>query len=102
MKKLIVFTMVLFGFFMLTACEPQEMEIPDDATVATCTAGDMYKYIYLGDHVYEFYLNDVLQEDSMLNIVQDAVDGAGTAAEYLEATFQPGVCVYSGYSTNKN
>lgn len=96
MKKLlflIVFTV------LLTSCgeKDKEVEIPTDAVVAVCPQGDTFKYIYKDDVVYEFYSNDVLQDDSMLDIVQTAVDNTGTAREYLDATFQAGVCTFTTY-----
>jgi len=90
---------MLFSLFILTACGTDE--IPSDATVAVCTQGDSFKYVYKDDVVYEFYSNDVLQSQDMLNIVQTAVDGAGDARAYLDATFEEGVCVFSGYTNNK-
>jgi len=33
----------------------------------------------------------------MLDIVQAAVDNAGTAREYLDATFADGVCTFTDY-----
>lgn len=95
MKKLVVFTIALFGLFALTACGPTG--IPDDADVAVCPQGDTFKYIYKDSTVYEFYSNDVLQDKSMLDIVQGAVDNIGTVREYLDATFLPDVCVFTSY-----
>ncbi len=94
MKKLaLLFLLTIF----LTSCGSTEVEIPDDATVAVCPQGDTFKYIYKDDVVYEFYSNDVLQDDSMLDIVQTAVDSAGTARQDLDATFQAGVCTFTEY-----
>lgn len=92
MKKLL-FLIILTLF--LTACDTNS--IPDDAVVAICIQGDTFKYIYKDDVVYEFYSNEVLQDDDMLGIVQTAVDGAGTAREYLDATFSEGVCTFTEY-----
>jgi len=98
MKKIIVLALALFGVFALAACGDKEEEgIPDDAKVAVCIQGDEFEYVYKDDVVYEFYSNDVLQDDSMLGIVQDAVDSAGTARDYLDATFAAGVCTFTDY-----
>jgi len=99
MKKIIVLALALFGVFTLAACNDKEEEvtIPDDAVVAVCPQGDTFKYIYKDDVVYEFYSNDILQDDSMLGIVQDNVDSVGTVREYLDATFQAGVCTFTDY-----
>ena len=99
MKKIVVLAIALFGLFALTACAPRG--IPDDAVVATCSAGDTYKYIYKDDIVYEFYFNDVLQDKSMLDIVQASVENAGTGQAFLDESFQSGACVLSSYSNDK-
>lgn len=96
MKKLLI---LLALTLLLTACSstPEEIEIPDDAVVAVCPQGDTFKYIYKDDVVYEFYSNGELQSDDMKNIVQTAVDSAGTARQYLDNTFQDGVCTFTDY-----
>jgi hypothetical protein len=96
MKK-ILFLFILT--ILLTSCGSPVAVIPDDATVAVCPQGDTFKYIYKDDEVYEFYSNDILQDDSMLGIVQTAVDNAGTARAYLDATFVEGVCTFTDYSS---
>lgn len=95
MKKILIFTLAIFSLFVLNACGSQ---IPDDALTATCPQGDTFKYVFKDDKVYEFYLNDELQSNDMLAIVQDAVDNAGDTVAYLNATFEAGVCTYSGGS----
>ncbi len=94
MRKL--FFLLLLTIF-LTSCGNSTTTIPDDAIVAECPQGDTFKYIYRDDVVYEFYSNDVLQDESMLDIVQTAVDNAGTARAYLDATFLEGVCTFTDY-----
>jgi len=93
MKKLLVIALTFFSVFVLNACGSDE--IPDDATVAVC---DTFKYVYKDDVVYEFYSNDELQNQDMLNIVQTSVDVYDDARAYLEATFLEGVCTYTNYS----
>lgn len=93
MKKLLV----LFLLVILAACS-KTVEIPDDAKVALCAQGDVFKYIYKDDTVYEFYNNDVLQDSSMLDIVQNAADAYDDFEGYLDATFMAEVCVITDYS----
>lgn len=100
MKKILVLTLAFFSLFILTACGSNQ--IPADATVAVCPQGDTFKYVFKDAVVYEFYSNDVLQSEDMLNIVQNAVDVAGDVQTYLDTTFQTGVCTLSSYSSNKN
>lgn len=95
MKKLLV--LFLFSIF-LTSCGVVE-EIPDDAVVGECSVGDTYKYIYKDALVYEFYFNDVLQDEGMLSVVQTAVDNLGTAREYLDTTFGEGVCTFTTFKS---
>ncbi len=94
MKKLfLLFVLTLF----LTSCGNTETtEIPDDATVAECSQGGSFKYIYKDDVVYEFYSEDVLQENN-LGVVQTAVDAVGTVREYLDAQFFAGSCTFTDY-----
>lgn len=98
MRKLL-FLLLLTIF--LTSCGTSEPSIPDGATVAECPQGDTFKYIYKDDVVYEFYSNNALQDEGMLGIVQTAVDGAGTARAYLDATFADGVCTFTDYVSAK-
>ena len=99
MKKLFI---VILLTFLLTACGNSEevIEIPDDAVVAVCPQGDTFKYIYKDAVVYEFYSNDVLQDDAMLGIVQASVDEAGTARAFIDDRFVEGVCTFTTYDPN--
>ncbi|XMB72052.1 hypothetical protein RJI07_08080 [Mycoplasmatota bacterium WC30] len=101
MKKILVLGMVLFAMFALNACGPGEVVIPDDAVVAECPAGNIYKYIYKDDLVYEFYFDGELQDESMLGVVQGNVDTAGTARAFLDETFGEGVCAFTTYGSTK-
>jgi len=87
----------LFTLFLVSCGGSGDIEIPDDAVQAVCPQGDTFKYIYKDDTVYEFYSNGILQDEAMLDIVQAAVDNAGTAREYLDATFADGVCTFTDY-----
>lgn len=100
MKKLLL---VILFVVLLSSCnsDPDVVEIPDEADIATCTAGDVYKYIYVDDIVYEFYFNDVLQNDDMLAITQTSVDTAGDVDAFLADTFVNNECVYTIYYTPK-
>jgi len=99
MKKMLILVFALISIFVLNACDSNE--IPEDAVVAVCPQGDTFKYIYKDDVVYEFYSNDVLQSKDMLDIVQNSVDGVGTVRDYLDATFQEGVCTFTTYYSPK-
>lgn len=99
MKKILVVALALFCVFALDACGGDE--IPDDATVAVCPQGETFKYVYKDDVVYEFYSNDTLQSEDMLNIVQTSVDAYGDARAYLDATFESGVCTFTSYTNEK-
>lgn len=99
MKKLMLIAFLFVGMFVFVACDPAG--IPADATVATCTQGNEFRYVYKDDVVYEFYSDGVLQNDDMLNIVQNAVDNAGDVQAYLDATFASDVCTYAVYDNSK-
>ncbi len=95
MKKILI--LFLFTLFLASCGGNGDIEIPTDAEVAVCPQGDTFKYIYKDDTVYEFYSNDILQDEAMLDIVQSAVDNSGGAREYLDATFAEGVCTFTDY-----
>ena len=61
MRKLLL---VMLFMLLLTGCssDSDDVETPDGADIATCTAGQVFKYIYQDDVVYEFYTDDVLTE----------------------------------------
>lgn len=94
-----IVTLAFFSFFVLNACGSDE--IPEDATVAVCPQGDTFKYVFKDDIVYEFYSNDVLQSEDMLNIVKDSASAYEDFQAYLDATFQEGVCTLSSFSNTK-
>lgn len=98
MKKVFIAVLMLFSLFLLTACDGG---IPDDASVATCTQGDTFKYVFKDDKVYEFYSNDVLQSDDMLKIVQNAADNYDDFQGYLDATFVTDACSITSYTNSK-
>lgn len=96
MKKLSVLLLIL----LMAACSGGD--IPKDAKEATCNAGDEFRYIYKDKEVFEFYVNNELQDKSMLNIVQDAVNIFDSAEVYFESAFVGNACQYSVYqSTTK-
>ena len=97
MKKLLL---VMLFVLLLTGCnsDPEVVETPDGADIATCNAGQVFKYIYQDDVVYEFYTDDVRQSDDMMDIVQGSVDTAGSMSAFLETTFGNDVCIFTTYS----
>lgn len=96
MKRLLLVTMFLV---LLTSCnsDPDVVETPDGASIATCTAGQVFKYIYEDDVIYEFYTDDIRQSDDMMDIVQGSVETAGSMADFLTNTFGESVCVITTY-----
>jgi len=50
---------------------------------------------------YEFYSDGQLQDESMLEIVKNAVDSAATIRAYLDVTFAEGVCTLTNYVSGK-
>ncbi|MCK5732513.1 MAG: hypothetical protein KAH13_05815 [Tenericutes bacterium] len=99
MKKLMIIGLTLFTMFALNACDSGGL--PNEVDAAVCTAGNIFRYVYKDDVVYEFYLDGVLQDESMKDIVQSSVDDVGTVREYLDETFEEeGACSFSSYMTN--
>lgn len=100
MKKIFILFTVAFTLF-LASCDKEVDTIPDDAIVAICIQGNTFQYIYKEDVLYEFYSDGVLQSDDMKNIVQNSVDSIGTVRGYIDTTFQPDVCTFSGYTPSE-
>lgn len=77
------------------------MNITEEANITTCTEGQVFKYIYHNDIVYEFYTDSVLQSIEMLVLVQESVDSAGSMTAYIEITFRNDTCIQSTYNASK-
>lgn len=103
MKKIFALLSILLTASILMGCEtlfppPDEVQIPENAQVATCNGGDIFKYIFLEGVVYEFYVNDVIQDSDMVDIVQEQVIlNNESTVDYLESTFVEGACTYTDY-----
>lgn len=95
MKKILLLLVLISSF--LVGCTVTTT-IPADATVAICVQTDTFKYVYKDSTVYEFYSNDVLQDDDMKSVVQTQVDAVGTVQEYIDQTFFTGSCTFSTYT----
>ena len=97
MKRILLVIMFLL---ILTSCSSgsDDVETPDRSTIATFTAGQVFKYIYQDDVIYEFYTDDVEQNQDMIDITQASVDVAGSMEDFLTNTFGNDVCVIANYT----
>ncbi len=78
---------------------PDEWEAPVGTMVATCTVDEnVYKYLFKDDGVYQYYINDVLQDDQALEKIQEQAFLNGESVEnYLNITYQFGECIITDY-----
>ena len=107
MKKIIGLVLFITLTILLSGCgirerllaPPDEWEAPDGTLVAVCTVDeDVYKYLYKDDGVYQYYMNDVLQDDIALESIQEqAFLNGGSMDNYLRITYDTGVCVITNY-----
>ena len=80
MKKILII-LTLFVIISLSGCRglreqllapPDEVEIPEDALTAICVKDDVtYKHIYKDDGIYQYYIDDVLQNEDVLDAIQE-------------------------------
>jgi len=104
MRKYIIIFIFLTAFFFFSPLlleqlfgPPDEIQIPDDALVATCVEGDEYTFIYKGDVIYQYFINDVLQSEEILSTVQDPSAILESVELYLNETFLVDSCTYTDY-----
>lgn len=104
-KTLIIFSLILV-IGLLSGCglreellsPPDEMEIPGGSLVAECTKDDdVYKFIYKDDGVYQYFINDIEQdEDALDSILEQAYLHGSSVENYLNNEF-PSACTISDY-----
>ncbi len=107
MKKIIELVGLITIVILLTGCglrerllaPPDEWEAPEGTLVATCTVeGDVYKYLYKDDGIYQYYINDVLQGDAAIEEIQEQAFLNGESVEnYLIITYNAGECITEEY-----
>ena len=111
MKKMILLVLLVLSISLLVGCgfrerllaPPDEMKIPEGSLIAVCTVEeDEYTYVYKGDGVYQYYINDELQGDAGLDHIQEqAFLNGESVANYLNITYNPGECVINDYYSEK-
>ncbi len=110
MKKVILVSLVILLVVTLSGCfsswrenllaPPDEIQVPDDAIVATCIAEDTFVYVYRGDVIYLYYVNDILQSEAEVHMLQEPVAILESMQLYLDETFLTGSCTYGPYIDN--
>ncbi|MCF7925982.1 MAG: hypothetical protein K9L74_00195 [Candidatus Izimaplasma sp.] len=105
MKKFIIIIFLLT--ISLTGCglrerilaPPDEVTIPSGSFQAVCEKEDTsYTYIYQLDGIYAFYIDNVLQDESILNGEQEqAFLHSESVINYLRAEYSES-CVITEYS----
>lgn len=107
MKKSLLVLSFIFILF-LSGCRtlrenllapPDEMTIPGGSSVAVCVVDDTeYKHIYQNDGIYEYYIDDVLQDEDTLDTIQEQAFLHGESVEnYLRDEYGNGGCLIEDY-----
>jgi uncharacterized lipoprotein YehR (DUF1307 family) len=98
MKKIMILAVALFVAFSLNACGSS---IPKDATVGVCPGkSQTVKYVFKDKTIYEFYVDEVKQTDSITNQAQTEADSYDSVQAYLNSL--PEVCTFSPYDSDLN
>ncbi len=106
MKKILIIVSLILTVGLLSGCiwreelkaPPDVMEIPEGSLVAECTKDDdTYKFIYRDDGVYQYFINDIEQdEDALDSILEQAYLHGSSVENYLNEEF-PSACTITNY-----
>ena len=108
MKKTMLLVLLCILTISLSSCRswrenllapPDEMEIPDGSTLATCIVDDIeYKYVFQNDGVYQYFIDDVEQEEESLHLIQEqAFLHNESVRNYLAREYGAFGCSYEDY-----
>ena len=97
MKKMLIIVS-MFLVLLLSGCgtwrenllaAPDEMTIPEGSLIAICEKDDIsYKHVYQNDGIYQYFIDDVLQTEEVLDTVQEqAYLNGESMANYLTEEF---------------
>lgn len=111
MKKMLIIAS-LFIVVLLGGCgtlrekllaPPDEITIPEGSLVAICVKDDVtYKHIYKDDGIYQYFIDDKLQNESITDaILEQAYLNGESMDNYLTLEFGEGGCVIENYITPK-
>ena len=107
MKKLFTIASLLI-VLLLSGCgvlrerllaPPDEVTIPEGSLVAICEKDEViYKHIYQNDGIYQYYINDVLQNETVLDTIQEqAFLHEESVAKYLTDEYGVDGCDIQDY-----
>lgn len=105
-KKIVALTLVSIMFLILSGCglrekllsPPDEFQLPDGSLVAVCVKEDItHKFIYKDDGVYQYFIDDVEQnEESVDYLIEQAYLNGSSVENYLAIEY-PGMCTFGEY-----
>lgn len=105
-NKIISYILVLVIIVILSGCglrerllsPPDVFRLPDNSLVALCTKDDnTYKFIYKDDGVYQYFINDIEQDDESLDYLLEQAYLNGSSVENYLAVEYPNSCTFSEY-----
>lgn len=82
---------------------PEEIEIPEGSLVAICEKDDVtYKHIYQNDGIYQYFIDNVLQDDDEMDIIQEQAFLHGESmSNYLIEEYGIDGCDISDFTSAK-
>jgi len=109
MNKIISYILVLFVIVILSGCglrekllsPPDVFKLPEGSLVALCTKDDnTYKFIYKDDGVYQYFINDIEQDEKSIDYLLEQAYLNGSSVENYLAVEYPNSCMFSEYQVN--
>ena len=80
---------------------PDEFTVPDGSLVAECSKDDnVYKFIYQDDGVYQYFINDIEQDEESVDFLIEQAFLNGSSVENYLAIEYPDLCVFREYEEN--
>lgn len=106
MKKTLIMATLTVLIGILSGCgwrekllaPPDEYTVPENSKVAECDDnGDVHKYIYKDDGIYLYYINDIEQDESSLDIILEEAYAHDNSVENYLRDIYPSSCTFFDY-----
>lgn len=112
MKRIIMFLTLAIIISISAGCglrekllsPPGEFIVPEGSLVAECTKDeDVFKFVYQLDGVYQYFINDIEQDEESVDYLIEQAYLHGSSVEAYLAVEYPNSCSVSNYVyTEKN
>lgn len=111
MNKLSSLISITILLIILSACgirerilsPPDVFTVPKGSLVAECTKDDnIHRFIYKDDGVYQYFINDIEQDQSSIDyLIEQAYLNGSSVENYLGVEY-PNLCIFSLYEEKEN